>query len=77
MTNITTFTVTGDAQIHCAGCASRITRALRCVAGIENVQASVNDQQVVVTFEPTRVSPEDIQVKLAEIGYGVTPERET
>lgn len=67
------FNVIGETSIHCAGCEQRISRALRRIPGIQNVQTSIPHQQIVVTFEPTLVGPELIQVKLGEIGYEVTP----
>ena len=67
------FNVTGETRIHCAGCEQRISRALRRIPGIQTVQTSISHQRIVVTFEPTQVDPELIQVKLGEIGYEVTP----
>jgi copper chaperone CopZ len=72
MSETINFTVTGETSIHCAGCEQRISRALRRIPGIQNVQTSIPHQQIVVTFEPTRVSSELIQTKLGEIGYEVT-----
>lgn len=72
MSEIIHFNVTGETSIHCAGCEQRINRALRRIPGIQTVQTSIPHQQIIVTFEPTQVSPELIQAKLGEIGHEVT-----
>lgn len=63
------FTVTGEQRIHCTGCEERIRRALRRLPGIQEVRASADTQQVVVTLDPGRVTPDQVQAKLEQIGY--------
>ncbi len=65
------YTVTGEQKIHCTGCEERITNALRRLPGIQNVQASHENQRVVVTFDPARVSPDTVKAKLKQLGYQV------
>jgi Cu2+-exporting ATPase len=77
MSDTIQFTVTGETSIHCVGCEQRISRALRRVPGIQKVQTSIPRQQVVVTFEPDRVSPDQIRAKLGEVGYEVILARST
>ena len=67
------FVVTGEAKMHCAGCEQRVGNALRRLAGVQAVRASANTQQVVVTFDPVQLSPEQVRAKLEQIGYEVTP----
>ncbi len=67
------FVVTGEEKMHCAGCEQRVGKALRRLAGVQAVRASAATQQVVVTFDPTQLSPEQVRVKLEQIGYEVTP----
>ena len=66
------FTVTGEHTIHCASCEQRIGNALRRLDGIQDVQASAQTQKVAVRFDLTEVRPEDIQAKLAQMGYVVS-----
>ncbi len=66
------FTVTGKQKIHCAGCELRIDTVLRRVSGVRDVQASAGTQRLVVKINPAQVSREQVQEKLAELGYEVT-----
>lgn len=65
------FEVIGEERIHCAGCESRIATALRRLAGVEEVQASAETQQVKVTIDPARVSAEVLSARLQQLGYQV------
>ena len=66
------FVVTGEERMHCAGCEQRVGNALRRLTGVESVRASAETQQVVVTFDPAQLSPEQVRAKLEQIGYQVT-----
>ena len=68
------YKVIGEQTIHCAGCEQRIGNALRRLPGVHNVQANSKTQQVQVTIDPARLSPEQVEAKLEQIGYQVTPE---
>lgn len=72
MTRTINFMVAGEPKIHCASCEQRISNALRRLAGIQNVQASAQTQQVSVTVDPTQVSQEQVRAKLEQLGYTVT-----
>ena len=63
--------------MHCAGCEQRVGNALRRLAGVKDVHANAGTQQVVVTFDPAQVNPEQVRAKLEQIGYQVTPQRST
>ncbi len=71
MAQTASFTVTGEQKIHCAGCEEQVTNALRRLPGIEDVQASHQNQRVVVTFDPARLSPDKVRAKLEQLGYRV------
>jgi copper chaperone CopZ len=73
MTQTVEFVVTGEEKMYCAGCEQRVGNALRRLPGVQQVQASAQTQQVVVTFDPTQVSPEQVRAKLEQIGYQITP----
>ena len=66
------FVVTGEEKMYCAGCEQRVGNALRRLPGVTNVQANAQTQQVVVTFEPSQVTAEQVQMKLEQIGYHAT-----
>ncbi len=71
MVRTVNFTVTGEEKIHCAGCEQRIAHVLRRLSGIQDVQASAQSQQVVVTLDPAQTSPEQVRAKLKQLGYQV------
>ncbi len=63
------FSITGEQTIHCASCEARIERALRRVAGVQDVRANADTQQVAATIDPTHVTPEQVRAKLTALGY--------
>jgi len=76
MTSLFEFQVVGEQQIHCAGCESRISYALRRVPGVRDVQASADTQQIAVVVDPAQVTLEAIQEKLQTLGYQFTTQRD-
>lgn len=66
------FSVTGELKIHCQSCEERIARALKRVPGIGNVNASAKEQRISVSIDRDRITPEQVQAKLHEIGYDVS-----
>jgi copper chaperone len=71
MAKTVNFTATGEQKIHCAGCEERIASALRRLPGIQDVQASHETQQVVVTFDPAQRSAEQVRATLEQMGCSV------
>jgi len=71
MVRTVNFIVTGEEKIHCTGCEQRITDALRCLSGIQDVQASAQSQRVVVKLDAAQTSPEQVRAKLKQLGYQV------
>lgn len=63
--------VIGEETIHCSGCETRIGYALRCLPGIQDVRASAETQDISVTLDPTRISPEQVRARLKQLGYQV------
>ena len=72
MTQTLELKVTGGARINCAGCEQRIGNALRRLPGVQDVHASAQEQAVEVRFDPGQVQPEQVQAKLAQMGYEVS-----
>lgn len=66
------FTVTGEQRIHCASCEERIARVLKRISGIDSVNVSARDQRISVLADPKRVTQQEVQAKLREIGYDVS-----
>jgi len=74
MTQTLNFTVTGEQTIHCAGCEQRIDNALRRLPGVQEVEASAQTQHVRVRFDPAQINPDQVQSRLAQLGYEATPQ---
>lgn len=71
MNQTLTFTTTTATPIHCSGCEQRIVRALRLIAGVTEVAASADSQQVRVVLDPAQTTAEQIQAKLEFAGFAV------
>ncbi len=69
MSDTVQFSITGEHTIHCASCEARVERALRRVAGVQDVRANADTQQVAATIDPTQVTPEQVRAKLTALGY--------
>jgi copper chaperone CopZ len=72
MTNTLGFIVTGEQKIHCEGCESRISNALKRLSGVRDVKASAQNQLVVVTVDPAEVGSDQVRARLEQLGYQVT-----
>ena len=56
-------------DMHCANCVMRLQALEDDLPGVERVDASYLKQQIVVQFDETRVSVEEIVQAVAAIGY--------
>jgi copper chaperone len=63
-----TLNVTG---MTCGGCENAVKRGLARLDGVGEVAASHADARVVVTFDPNRVSPDEIRTRIGAMGYHV------
>jgi copper chaperone CopZ len=70
----TTFKVIGETKLHCASCEQRIDRALQRLDGVRDVKASFQTQEVTVTSDDAKVSPEQVRARLEQLGYESAPE---
>lgn len=64
-----TLNVTG---MTCGGCENAVKRGLARLDGVGEVTASHAVARVVVTFDPNRVSPDEIRARIGAMGYQVT-----
>jgi copper chaperone len=65
-----TLNVTG---MTCGGCENAVKRALGRLEGVGEVTASHAEQRVGVSFDPSRVTSDQIKARIAAIGYTVAP----
>jgi copper chaperone CopZ len=56
----TTFKVTGETKIHCASCEQRIDSGLRRLIGVSDVKAGFQTQEVTVSIDDAKLSPEQV-----------------
>jgi copper chaperone len=68
MMDTLTLNVTG---MTCGGCENAVKRGLGRLDGVGEVVASHADARVVVTFDPERVSPDEIKARIGAMGYAV------
>jgi copper chaperone CopZ len=57
--------------MHCGGCVSVITKALQRREGVTAAQVNLADSVAVVTFDPQKVAPAELQVLIEDLGYTV------
>lgn len=68
MSSVLTLPVEG---MTCGGCENAVKRAVGAMPGVEAVSASHADRQVVVTFDPGKTTPADIEGKIDKLGYRI------
>lgn len=60
-----TFTVTGMKCVHCE---AHVAEALKAVEGVENAKASHETNSAEVSYDETRVSPEQLKESVDNLG---------
>ena len=68
MMDTLTLNVTG---MTCGGCEHAVKRGLARLEGVGDVVASHADAKVIVTYDATRVSPDQIKARIGAMGYAV------
>ena len=59
-------------KIYCEACAAVITKSLRNVPGVGEVNVDVAKKEVVVQFDPKKASVEDLTAATAKRGFPST-----
>lgn len=67
--DIKTVVLTTTPPMHCESCENRIKEGLRFVKGVKDVQTSVPEQKVAVTYDADKTSVEKLQKALEKAGY--------
>lgn len=62
----TSFNVAG---MTCGSCVTRVTNALRAVAGVGNVNVSLAGAAATVEFDKELTTPEQLQAAVRQAGY--------
>ena len=71
--NKNTFAVTG---MHCASCATIITKALKKVAGVKEAEVNYATEKVTVVFDAQSVSVDEMNTAVTKYGYQLVTEGE-
>lgn len=66
------YTVTGEEKMHCGGCENRVKNALQRLEGVQQVVATTEGQAIRVSIDSSRISPKQVEARLAQIGYEVS-----
>ena len=64
-----TETIIPARRIHCEACSRKIVKNLSPVPGVRKVIPDVTRKEVLVAYEPARVSEEQLRGQLAELGF--------
>ena len=57
--------------MSCHHCTEAVTRAVRALAGVQNVEVSLNKKSAEVRYDETRLSEEDLAKAIEGEGYTV------
>lgn len=63
-----TLKVTG---MTCGGCTSNVTRALKAIAGVDDVKVSLSAGEATVQYDESTTSPDLLKSAVKDAGYGV------
>lgn len=55
----------------CGGCTSKVTRALKAVSGVGDVNVSLSAGEATVQYDERLTSPEQLEAAVKGAGYGV------
>lgn len=61
-----TFAVTG---MHCASCASVITRKVKKIPGIDDISVNLGTEKATVSYDPNSVSVKEMNTEIGKLGY--------
>ncbi len=56
--------------MHCANCANTVGRSLKRMPGVDEASVSYASERAVITYDPKRVTPEQMIETIKSIGYG-------
>lgn len=57
--------------VDCNNCAANVRKALESVDGIENLDIRLSEKIAIVTFDPDKVSKQEITEKVEDFGFDV------
>src|SRR3989339_1472543 len=63
-------------DMHCPSCPKLITLGLKDQKGVTSVAASLENKQVVVDFDPSKIKITDLVANVKESGYTAVPQED-
>ena len=70
--DIKTVVVTTQPQMHCSGCEDKIKGNLRFEKGVTQIECSIDEQRVTITYDADKTSSEKIIQSFGKFGYKAT-----
>lgn len=70
--DIKTVVVTTQPQMHCSGCEDKIKGNLRFEKGVKQIECSIGEQRVTITYDADKTSSEKIIQSFGKFGYKAT-----
>lgn len=58
-------------SISCSACSSKIEENVKELKGIGNVSSDLKSQQVIIEYNPSDISPQEIKKHIAQMGYEI------
>lgn len=58
--------------MSCGGCTTKVTRALKSVVGVGDVQVSLATGEAAVQYDERVATPDQLKSAVERVGYGVT-----
>jgi copper chaperone CopZ len=65
------YAVVGEKKLRCAGREHRIFTALRQLAGVHEVLASMDEQEVALSIDAEKAAPAQVEARLKQLGYEI------
>ncbi|PKC52783.1 heavy metal transport/detoxification protein, partial [Rhizophagus irregularis] len=59
----------------CAACANRIEKGLNKIEGVQEANVNLALEKSVIKYDPTKVTKQDFEKKIQDLGYGVAKEK--
>lgn len=59
----------------CAACANRIEKGLKKIEGVQEANVNLALEKSVIKYDPTKVTKQDFEKKIQDLGYGVAKEK--
>ena len=57
--------------MHCASCASIVERTVKKIEGVENIAVNNGTENAKISFDESKINPEDFNKKLEPLGYSL------